>query len=273
MSGQIIPTPAYKASDWQNFGIQVEKQRLGFIALSLTNYDNDSEPQIAASSVVEISGSLFKFDSNDSIGGTPTSGQINYIMLEVSGSGDSQTVSGSWTTTAPTWNDAKQGWYDVTGNKRYVGGCYYDGTNYKLKFINHHRDFGIYERYHSISLVGYTSANWTYRGYDISMNGGGSGYLPVNLPHRAIVTAFLTHVLTFDANFLYTQLTRSPLTSAGTLVLAQNNHESAGTLEDTSIDEPVIDNENYKYYAYINLVSYLSNTVLQGIRIKYLFKD
>jgi len=135
MSGSIIPTPAYKASDWQNFGTQVEKQRLGFIALSLTNYDSNSEPQIAAGSVVEISGSLFIFESNDSIGGTPVSDSINYIMLEVSGSGDEQTVAGFWTTTVPTWNDAKQGWYDATGNKRYIAGCWYDGTNYRYKFL------------------------------------------------------------------------------------------------------------------------------------------
>jgi hypothetical protein len=135
MSGSIIATPAYKAQDWQSFATQVEKQRLGFIALSLTNYDSNSEPQIAAGSVVEISGSLFKFDSNDSIGGTPTTGQMNYIMLEVSGSGDEQTASGSWTTTAPTWNDGKQGWYEATGNKRYVAGCCYDGTNYRHKFL------------------------------------------------------------------------------------------------------------------------------------------
>jgi len=135
MSGSIIPTPAYKATDWQSFGTQVEKQRLGFIAISLTNYNNDSVPQIAAGSVVEISGSLFIFESNDSIGGTPTSDSLNYVMLEVSGSGDSQTVSGSWTTTAPTWNDGKQGYYDATENKRCVGGCYYDGTNYTDKWI------------------------------------------------------------------------------------------------------------------------------------------
>ena len=141
MSGSIIPTPTYKATDWQSFGTQVEKQRLGFIALSLTNYDNDSEPQIVAGSVVEISGSLFQFSSNDSVSGTPVTDSINYIMLEVSGSGDSQTVSGSWTTTAPTWNDAKQGWYDATGNKRYVAGCIYDGTYYNHKFLfDKHRD-------------------------------------------------------------------------------------------------------------------------------------
>jgi hypothetical protein len=135
MSGQIIPTPDYLDEEWFGIVDQIEKQRLGFLALSLTNYDNDSEPQIAAGSVVEISGSIFQFSSDDSIGGTPTSDQINWIMLEVSGSGDSQSVAGTWTTTAPTWNDAKQGWYDAAGTKRYVGKCYYDGTNYLQKMI------------------------------------------------------------------------------------------------------------------------------------------
>jgi hypothetical protein len=135
MSGSIIPTPDYKADNWQNHITQVEKQRLGFFALSLTNYDNNSVPQIAAGSVVEISGSLFQFSSNDSIGGTPSSDNVNYIMLEVSGSGDSQTVAGTWTTTAPTWNDAKKGYYDAGGTKRYVGECYYDGTNYQGKTV------------------------------------------------------------------------------------------------------------------------------------------
>jgi len=135
MSGFIIPTPAYKAIDGQSFGTQVEKQRLGFIALSLTEYDNNSVPQIAAGSCVEISGSIFQFPSNDTITGTPSSGNINYIMLTISGSGDSQEIEASWTTTAPNWNTSKQGWYDATGAKRYVGKCYFDGTNYTYKSV------------------------------------------------------------------------------------------------------------------------------------------
>ena len=139
MSGSIIPTPDYRAVDGQSFGTQVEKQRLGFIGLSLTNYDNNSVPQIAADSCIEISGSIFQFPSNDSITGTPSSGNINYIVLTVSGSGDSQIVTASWATgtppTAPTWNTSKQGWYDATNAKRYVGGCYYAGGNYTDKWV------------------------------------------------------------------------------------------------------------------------------------------
>jgi len=135
MSGNIIPTPAYKAADGQSFGTQQEKGRLGIIPLSLTEYDTNTVPQIAAGSCVEISGSIFQFSSNDTITGTEQSGQINYIMLTVSGSGDSQEVEGSWTTTAPTWNTSKQGWYDATNAKRYVGKCYFDGTYYTQKMV------------------------------------------------------------------------------------------------------------------------------------------
>jgi len=134
MSGSIIPTPAYKAIEWSSFVTQVEYQRRGFISLSLTNFDNNNLPQIAVGSCVEIEGALFAFPSNDSIGGTPSVG-INYIMLEVSGQGASQIVNGVWTTTAPTWFDSRQGWYNATGTKRYAGGCYYDGSNYTKKFI------------------------------------------------------------------------------------------------------------------------------------------
>jgi len=128
MSGIIIPTPAYKAVDWITFVTQVEYARRSFFDLYLTNYDNDSEPQIGSSSRIEIEGALFAFASNSAIGGTPSAG-TNYIMLEVSGEGASQTVDAVWTTTPPTWFGTRGGWYNATGTKRYVGMCEYDGAS------------------------------------------------------------------------------------------------------------------------------------------------
>jgi hypothetical protein len=133
MSGSIIPTPAYKAEDWQDFITQVEYARKGMMGLSLTNYDNNSLPQIASGSWAEVAGSIYKWTSNDSISGSPSSGNINYIALIPGGSGSSAYVTPTWTTTAPVWSDAHQGWYD--GTSRYVGGCWYDGTNYRHKFL------------------------------------------------------------------------------------------------------------------------------------------
>lgn len=261
MSGSIIPTPAYKASEWYNFTTLVEKQRLGFISLSLTNYDNDSAPQIAAGSVVEISGSLFKFDSNDSIGGTPTSGQINYIMLEVSGSGDEQTVSGTWTTTAPSWNDAKQGWYDAGGNKRYAGGCYYDGTNYKLKFIYFDRDCGLEEQFivPEMSHQSGTTSN-QYGGITISNNG--TGFLHVTLPHKAIVIE-LRIWTNGSLGTAGVQMRRGNLTDNNFVEMAKVTNTGA----DTSISYPEVDLENYFYWFRIDNTSGNVKTIY-GMRVK-----
>lgn len=111
---------------------QIAKQRLGYQAISLTNYDNDLEPQIAAGSKVEIGSALFEAAANESITGWGAIGNNSdaYIKLIVSGA----TATAAFTTTAPTWSTSKQGWY--VGNDRYIGGLYKDGSgNYTKKYI------------------------------------------------------------------------------------------------------------------------------------------
>lgn len=113
---------------------QIEDQRKGFLGLSLTNYDNDSEPQIAAGSTVELSGAVFAFASAESItgwGGIGTSTDV-YIKLVVAGAA----ITAEFTTAAPTWSTSKQGWYGTAGSAlhRYVAKLYKDGSgNYTLK--------------------------------------------------------------------------------------------------------------------------------------------
>jgi len=51
------------------YATQIAKQRLGYQAISLTNYNNDLEPQIAAGSKVEIGSALFEAAANESISG------------------------------------------------------------------------------------------------------------------------------------------------------------------------------------------------------------
>lgn len=132
MSGSIIHTPAVGA-DWPDAWQQVEYSRKGMLGLSLTNYDALTLPQIASGSWAEVAGSIYKWTANDTISGSPSSGNINYIKLVPGGSGESAYVTPTWTTSAPTWSDAYQGWY--SGTSRYVAGCYYDGTNYAHKFL------------------------------------------------------------------------------------------------------------------------------------------
>ncbi len=103
---------------------QVEDQRLGKQAISLTHYDDNLEPQIAAGSVVEIGSALFEFSALESITGWAgiSNNSDVYIKLTVSGA----SVTASFTIAAPTWDTAKQGWY--SGAERYIAYLRKDGS-------------------------------------------------------------------------------------------------------------------------------------------------
>ena len=88
--------------------------------LSLTEFDTSSEPQIAAGSVAECNGAVYYFEENEGISGSPTDGTIYVRLVPSSDSNSDDFVYAEYTNTAPTWSDEKQGWYDSTGNYRYV---------------------------------------------------------------------------------------------------------------------------------------------------------
>ncbi len=98
---------------------QLEKQRIGFLQLTLTNFASTSEPAIAAGSVVEVGGSLYVFSGDEAITGWGAIGNDTdcYIRLPYNGA-----LTAEFTTVAPTWSASKQGWYD--GIKRYVAGLH-----------------------------------------------------------------------------------------------------------------------------------------------------
>jgi hypothetical protein len=116
----------------------VDAERIGFCAVSLTNYDNTSEPEIAEGSKIEVNGALFKFDADEAIGGSPSDGTVYIKLIPVSTS-----ITAEFTNTAPTWDTEKQGWYSPTPgeeNYRYIpfemykaGTLYYD-----KRIINEH---------------------------------------------------------------------------------------------------------------------------------------
>lgn len=86
-------------------------QRKGYVGLSITNFDNDSEPAIAIGSKIEVNGALFEFDSEEAIGGAPADGII-YIKTIPAGA----SITAEFTATAPTWDDSKQGWYGTVAS-------------------------------------------------------------------------------------------------------------------------------------------------------------
>ena len=100
----------------------VDLQRVNRLALSLTNYDNTALPAIAAGSLAEVAGTWFKFTAEEAITGwAGVAVGAAYIKLVPAGT-DPDEVTAEFTDTAPTWSDAKQGWYGTGGaaNHRYI---------------------------------------------------------------------------------------------------------------------------------------------------------
>ena len=132
MAGSKINNFSIGDSNIQSVMLTLDKTFKGQHQVSLTNYSTTAESQVAAGSVIEIGGALYKFDSNESITGSPSDGTV-YIMAVPSG----DSVTCAYTNTAPTWSDSKQGWYGTggTANNRYIGGVTKSGTSWTNKFL------------------------------------------------------------------------------------------------------------------------------------------
>ena len=100
--------------DIDNMQVCLDDQRVGKHQLTLTEMDSTTIPQIAAGSIIEVGGALYKATAAVDISGSASSG-TNYIYL-VPGT---EVVTPAWTTTEPTWSDAKQGWYGAGGAAGY----------------------------------------------------------------------------------------------------------------------------------------------------------
>ena len=109
-----------------------DAQRIGFCALSLTEYATTSEPAIAAGSKIECNGALFGFDTELAITGSPADGEV-YIIVKPDGS----SITAEYTTTAPTYSATKFGWYGTgdNANYRYVGSLILDAAEYRNKYV------------------------------------------------------------------------------------------------------------------------------------------
>jgi hypothetical protein len=59
----------------------------------------------------------------------------NYIYATPSGSGDQSTLYFQYSTTTPTWNAAKGGWYSGSSGNRAIVKLFYTGGNYNNKVI------------------------------------------------------------------------------------------------------------------------------------------
>jgi hypothetical protein len=110
---------------------------IGLHTVSLTNYKTTTAPTIAAGSYVEVGGALYGFSSAETITGSPSDG-ATYIIIIPAGA----TCTAQYTNTAPTWSDAKQGYYGTGGAATYRYLNYImvkSGSNY-TKYIKTYDD-------------------------------------------------------------------------------------------------------------------------------------
>jgi len=120
MAGTVLSYPLNGAANWQDFPSIVQKMQAGFNRITLTNFENDDEPKIAAGSTVDVNGQVAVFLADESISGWAgiSVGSEAYIKITISGS----SAMAVFTTMAPTYSASKRGYYD--GNDRFVGGVH-----------------------------------------------------------------------------------------------------------------------------------------------------
>jgi hypothetical protein len=117
MAGSLINTYTQLDTDILALQLTSDANFVGKHNVSLTNYDTTGVPAIAAGSIVECNGALFEFTADEAVTGTPSNGTV-YIQIVPS----TTTCTAAFTNTAPTWSDAKQGFYGTGGaaNYRYL---------------------------------------------------------------------------------------------------------------------------------------------------------
>jgi hypothetical protein len=117
-----------------NYQQLADKQRKGYIAISLDSLVTTTAITIKSGSVVEVAGALYEFQADETeSGGTWAGiGANNTVYVYIVPAGASATFI--YSTTAPTWDVEKQGFYN--GTSRAVASLYKDaGGLYQAKFL------------------------------------------------------------------------------------------------------------------------------------------
>ncbi len=124
MACTIVSTPATGAADWTGWITQQGLTDRGFSRISLTNFATTAASVIGTGSVFELAGSIYNNTTETSITlatGTASASVAVYIMAIPAAGGTTCTFQ--LDSTAPTWIDAKQGFYaSAASTTRALGG-------------------------------------------------------------------------------------------------------------------------------------------------------
>ncbi len=138
MACTIVSTPALGASDWSGWITQQGLTDRGYSRVSLTNFAGTIASAIGTGSVFEAAGAIYNNTSETAISlatGTASANVAVYIMAIPAAGGTTCTFEID--SIAPTWVDAKQGFYaSAASTTRAVGGMYIGtAATYYTKFI------------------------------------------------------------------------------------------------------------------------------------------
>jgi hypothetical protein len=208
----------------------------GFIKVSLTLWDteNATAPQVAAGSCFEYNGVLVPITIDTSITGSLTSTSLNYIYWD-----GTQFL---WSTTAPTWNDALQGFYN--GSDRAIGGLYRTINNINFnKWIYHNRHTGPQFLTLDCPLVGIGTANaYPDRQYGFIRFSGASGvddYVVDGIPvlDRDILVTYRSYCVAYTAGAVTVKFCGRQQTNASIQnpIWTSVFHNSTGWINGTNI--------------------------------------
>jgi hypothetical protein len=131
MAGSKLNTYGVGDVNLTNLMQVLDATRLGFSAIELTEWATSTVPKIAAGSKVEVNGAMYKFDSDETITGSPSDG---LVYIKVVPSGDS--ITAEFTNTAPTWRNDLHGYYEsAVSVNRYVATVQKATSSYTRKRV------------------------------------------------------------------------------------------------------------------------------------------
>ncbi len=137
MACTIVSTPATGAADWTGWITQQGLTDRGFMRVSLTEFATTAASLIGTGSVFELAGSIYSCTETaiSLAAGTASAAVAVYYVAIPSAGGTTCTFT--MDSVAPTWIDAKQGFYaSAASTSRYLGGSYINAAGgYDNKFL------------------------------------------------------------------------------------------------------------------------------------------
>jgi hypothetical protein len=126
--------PMTVSDSYQRQNTLICAQMAGHLSISLSNMDNSSAPSVLVGSIFEVSGALYAVQTDESVAGTPATGQ-NYIYAVPYAGG---IATFRYLADKPVWDAAQNGWYysgsdETLAGARAVATLDYSGGAYNSK--------------------------------------------------------------------------------------------------------------------------------------------